>query len=242
MASHLAPEDEVLGSRPPGLFQMDALRVFGAFRLALVLSFGLSTILFQLARAAGEQSTTQLVHTQLGQTSLPNGQFFDLNAPPGIEPQPLSLTRKNFDGGLLDHIWSQLPLSILDRISRIESLNLGHRTEDKLIDVTFEQLKQFQHKRSSFIVGRAETPFGEKGWTVLFHLRRTRKVERLWGDGEDTGSIMALVEVYPLKEHPYMHLLGFKRAQALGSFNLGQSFSKHHLAQRLLDLFRSVAR
>ena len=76
---------------------------------------------------------------------------------------------------------------------------------------TFRQMLRYQDSRSIIKVVETHSGFGEHGWTVVFPLRPSNKVKRFWKHGTRWEAPFALAQIFSLKDHPYMYLLGFGR-------------------------------
>lgn len=214
--------------------------------LLVVAQIGILLLAVNHALATGTEPESKSVAIPSSKRTYSGEQVLDLSGPPPVEPAPLALGIRRLPEPMLERFWSQVPQKLLVSTPKhIESVSMLHfepKIEEELRKETFKQLLQHKEKKSIIVLGSAETDFGEKGQTVVFPLRSTRELKKNWAEGGLSESLLALVEVYPLKDVPFIYLLGFGRALPHGIQRLSFSFQHQFLAEPLVKYLRPSTR
>ena len=164
----------------------------------------------------------------------------NLNEEPPVEADPLGLYQKTLSAANLNHLWSLIPARVLFCVERVESVSLQDGSREALQAEVFLQLRRYQNQKSAVRLTPAMEADGSHGWTIAFPLRPSAQLKEYWKDGGQYESLLALVQVFTLKEHPYMYLLGLGRPAPFFQSNLYQSIRISGVAERISDFLRPV--
>lgn len=152
----------------------------------------------------------------------------DLNKEPRPERTPISIQPKGITGG--DHRKLMgLIRKNLRPIRYVRTFHIRAANRDQIRHELFEQMIADKSRRAVLPLKRVRDIDGNLGWAVAYPMRSNDAVKRLYPRRD---LLWALVEVYPLRSNPYMHLLGHGSTDAAARYALRDS----RQAERLDDL------